>query len=175
VAVRARGNAAAIVGDLRKTIAAIDPSVPLFGVHTMMERLDDSLVDRRLPMLLAMTFGAVSLFLAAIGIYGVLAYQVAQRRREIGIRLALGSSAREVFGLILGGGVKIVGVGLAIGFVSALGVGQLMRGVLYGVQPTDPVVLLAVAAILSAVALLATALPAGRAARVNPAMALNDH
>jgi predicted permease len=175
VAVRARGNAAAIVGDLRKTIAAIDPSVPLFGVHTMMERLDDSLVDRRLPMLLAMTFGAVSLFLAAIGIYGVLAYQVAQRRREIGIRLALGSSAREVFGLILGGGVKIVGVGLAIGFVGALGVGQLMRGVLYGVQPTDPVVLLAVAAILSAVALLATALPAGRAARVNPAMALNDH
>jgi predicted permease len=175
VAVRARGNADAIVGDLRKTIAAIDPSVPLFGVRTMMERLDDSLVSRRLPMLLAMTFGAVSLFLAAIGIYGVLAYQVAQRRREIGIRLALGSSAREVFGLILGGGVKIVGVGLAMGFVGALGVGQLMRGVLYGVQPTDPVVLVAVAAILSAVALLATALPAGRAARVNPAIALNDH
>jgi predicted permease len=175
VAVRTRGTPEALVESIRKTIAAIDPSLPLFDTHTMAERLDSSLVSRRVPMLLAAGFGIVALLLSAIGIYGVLAYGVAQRRREIGIRMALGSTARDVFGLVLGDGAKIIGVGLALGLAGSYVAGRAMKGLLYGVQPMDPRVLGVVAITLATVALLATMIPARRAAKVNPLVALNDN
>ena len=126
-------------------------------------------------MLIATAFGAVALFLSAIGIYGVLAYGVSQRRREIGIRMALGSSAREVFGLVLGDGARMVGIGLFVGLAGGYLVGKTMEKQLYEVQPLDPVVVSLVVVLLVAVACVATIIPARRAARVNPTVALSDN
>ena len=125
-------------------------------------------------MLVAAAFGVVALFLAALGIYGVLAYGVAQRRREIGIRMALGSTTREVFGLVLGDGLRIVGVGLVAGLVMAYFVGRAMQTQLYEVRATDPTVVGLVMLLLAVVALIATLVPARRAAKVSPTVALGD-
>jgi predicted permease len=165
-----RGDA--IVPELRATIAAIDPALPLYAVHTMDEYVSDALIPRRVPMFLAMVFAGVALFLSAIGIYGVLAYGVAQRQREIGIRLALGSTSREVFGLIVSDGVKIVAFGLILGLVGLVALRQVLTTVLFGVTPMDPLIIISVAGALTLVALLAMVVPARRAAAVNPATAL---
>ena len=169
VVLQTKGDATQLTADLRRAITQVDPEMPVFGVRTMPERMDQGLIGRRLPMLVAIAFGVVALLLSAIGIYGVLAYGVSQRRREIGIRLALGSSAREVFGLVLREGATIVGVGLAIGVAGAYGVGQAMTSQLFEVKPTDPWVIGGVVLLLAGVALLATFVPARRAAKVNPA------
>jgi predicted permease len=163
-----------IVGEVRQAVAALDPALPLYNVHAMSDYIDDALMSRRMPMLLAMVFGAVALFLSAIGIYGVLAYGVAQRRREIGIRLALGSTAGQVFGLVLKDGIVIVAIGLALGLAGLVGLRQILAGVLYGVKPMDPLVILIVAAGLTLIALVAMVLPARRAATVDPASALQN-
>lgn len=172
--VRTSRSGDAIIPELQKAIAALDPMLPLYAVHTMDEYVSDALISRRVPMLLAMAFAGVSLFLSAIGIYGVLAYGVAQRRREIGIRLALGSTSREVFGLVLRDGVKIVALGLVLGLVGLIGLREMLAAVLFGVTPMDPIVIASVAGALSAVALLAMVIPAQRAASVNPASALTE-
>ena len=125
-------------------------------------------------MLLAGAFAIIALLLSAVGIYGVLAYGVAQRRREFGIRLALGSSGQMIFRLILREGATIVAVGLALGFVGLVALRRALMAVLYGVTPLDPQVIAAVTAGLAVVALLATLIPARRAARVSPATALLD-
>jgi ABC-type antimicrobial peptide transport system permease subunit len=125
-------------------------------------------------MLLGLGFGAVALFLSALGIYGVLAYQVAQRTREIGIRMALGSSTREILGLVLREGALMLAFGLAIGLGGALALGRAMQTLLFDVAPTDPIVLTSGAATLALVALIGSALPARRAARINPATALGE-
>jgi putative ABC transport system permease protein len=125
-------------------------------------------------MIIAMAFGVVALFLAAIGVYGVLASQVTERRREIGIRMALGSSASDVFRLVMRDGARMTLLGIVAGFVGTAGMARLMAGLLYGVRPTDPVVIGGVALLLATVALAATWLPARRAARVNPAAVLNE-
>ena len=109
LAVRTAGDPSAIVGSIREQVRAIDPELPFFAVRPMQQRVDESLVSRRTPMLLATLFGGIALFLAAVGIYGVLAYQVAQRRKEIGIRLALGSDGRRIFGLIVSEGLWLLG------------------------------------------------------------------
>jgi predicted permease len=172
--VRSARQGEVIVPELLKAIAGIDPMLPLYNVRPMDEYVSNALVSRRVPMLLAMAFAGVSLFLSAIGIYGVLAYGVAQRRREIGIRLALGSTSREVFGLVLRDGVKIVAVGLVLGLGGLIALRQALTAVLFGVTPMDPLVIASVAGALSAVALLAMIIPAQRAASVNPASALTD-
>jgi len=174
VAMRTGVSPESVVNTLRAKIAAIDPELPLYGVHTMVERMDESLISRRVPMLLAMAFALVALLLSAIGVYGVLAYQVAQRRREIGIRMALGSTAREVFALVLRDGLKIAAAGLAVGLVGTYFVGEAMKSQLYDVAPMDPLVIGLVAAVLTSVALAATLIPARRASRVNPLTALTD-
>lgn len=174
VALRTAVAPESIVNTLRAKIAAVDPELPLYGVRTMADRMDESLVSRRVPMLLAMSFAMVALLLSAIGVYGVLAYQVSQRRREIGIRMALGSTTREVFGLVLRDGLKIAGAGLAVGMVGTYFVGEAMKSQLYNVAPMDPFVIGAVGAILTVVALAATIIPARRASRVNPLTALTD-
>jgi predicted permease len=161
-----------LAGALRREVAAIDPEVPFYNVTTMRDVLDESLVNRRLPMLLAIAFGVVALFLSAIGIYGVLAYQVAQRRREIGIRMALGSSVRNVFGLVLADGARIVAIGLALGLVGAYLMGSYIETQLFGVRALDARVIASVAALLALVSFAAVAIPARRAARVNPVIAL---
>jgi predicted permease len=174
IALRTTVTPESVVNSLRAKIAAIDPELPLYGVQTMVERVDESLISRRVPMLLAMAFAGVALFLSAIGVYGVLAYQVAQRRREIGIRMALGSTAREVFGLVLRDGLKIAAAGLVIGLAGTYFVSRAMKSQLYNVAPMDPLVLAGVALLLTIVALVATLIPARRASRVNPLTALTD-
>lgn len=167
------GLSAEVASDaIRRELAAVDPELPFFDVQSMSTRMDESLVSRRMPMLLALAFGAVALFLSAVGIYGVLAYQVAQRSREIGIRMALGSSVRAVFGLVLGDGLKIVATGLVLGFLGALATGRYIETQLFGVNTLDPVVIMSVAAILAAVSFVAVSIPARRAAKVNPVIAL---
>ncbi|MDQ3169293.1 MAG: ABC transporter permease [Acidobacteriota bacterium] len=157
---------------IRKEVAAIDPEMPLFNVQMMSDRMNESLVSRRMPMLLALAFGVVALFLSSIGIYGVLAYQVAQRRREIGIRMALGSSVRSVYGLVMGDGLRIVGIGLALGLIGAVATGRYIETQLFGVDALDPIVIATVALILAVVSFVAVSIPARRAAKVNPVIAL---
>jgi predicted permease len=165
---------ASTVASIRRALAGIDPSLPFYSVKTMDDYVDLALLPRRVPMLLAGGFAAVALLLSAIGIYGVLAYGVAQRRREIGIRLALGSTGLEVFRLIIREGVKIVAAGLALGFVGLVALRHALTAVLYRVTPLDLTVLTLVTVALVVVAFLAMVIPARRAADVNPAAALMD-
>jgi predicted permease len=174
IAVRSAQAPETTVAALRSALAATDRDLPLYDARTMEERLDRSLVQRRLPMVITMAFAAVALFLSAIGVYGVLAAQVTERRREIGIRIALGSSASDVFGLVMRDGARMTLRGIVAGFAGTIGMARLMTGLLYGVAATDPVIVGGVALVLAAVALVATWLPARRAARVNPAAVLNE-
>jgi ABC-type antimicrobial peptide transport system permease subunit len=153
---------------VRQKIAAIDPQLPLYDVQPAAQYIDDALAGRRVPMYVALLFGGVGLFLSAIGIYGVLAYGVAQRRREIGVRMALGGSVSSVFTLVLGDGVKITAFGLALGLAGAFFIGGLMQTMLFGVSPLDPWVVGGVAAALVTVALVASVIPSWRATRINP-------
>jgi predicted permease len=174
LAARADRDIGSLAGAVRSAITDVDREIPVFGVQTMNDRMDSALVPRRVPMLIGLVFGIVALFLAAVGIYGVLAYQVSQRRREIGIRMALGSSTRSILGLVVRDGMQITGIGLAVGLVGVVGLTRVIRGMLYGVKPADPLVIALVAVVLAGVALVATLIPARRAARVSPMLALND-
>lgn len=162
-----------LVASVRREVAALDPDLPLYDIRTLEERMDRSLATRRSPMMLAAVFAGVALFLAAVGIYGVLAYLVAQRRKEIGIRLALGSSARGVFGLVLGEGLRLVSAGFALGLTGAFVLSRAIQSQLYGIGSFDPAVLAAVTLVLGAVASAACLVPAGRATRIDPLLALN--
>jgi ABC-type antimicrobial peptide transport system permease subunit len=141
---------------------------------TLQERMDRSLVDRRTPMMLALMFAGVALLLAAVGIYGVLAYQVSQRTREIGIRMALGSNARGIFRLVLAEGLVLLGLGFLAGMAGAFAIRKTIQTQLYGVGAMDPMVLVSVGALLGIVALIACAVPARRAARIDPIAALGS-
>ncbi|MFQ5743783.1 MAG: ABC transporter permease [Acidobacteriota bacterium] len=174
LAIKTSGDPQALIGSVRSVIAGIDPELPLFDIHTMQERIDDSLTDRRTPMLLAVAFGAAALLLAAVGIYGVLAYMVQLRTREIGIRVALGSNPRGIFGMLLQEGLLIVALGLAVGLLGALGLRRLIESQLYGVSPLDPVVLGLVTALLAGIALAASLVPARRATCIDPVAALTQ-
>ena len=171
---RTAGDPGSIVNGIRQQVTGIDPELPFFSVKPMQLRIEESLVSRRTPMMLATLFGAIALFLAAVGIYGVLAYQVAQRRKEIGIRIALGSDGRRIFGLIVSEGLWLLGLGLAVGLGGAFAIRRAMETQLFGIQPMDPLVLTAVAGTLALVAFFACAVPARRASRIDPLIALSD-
>ena len=171
---RTAGDPSTIVGSVREKVRAIDPELPFFGVRPMSQLVDESLVSRRTPMLLATLFGAVALFLAAVGIYGVLAFLVAQRRKEIGIRMALGSGGRQIFNLIVAEGLWLLAIGVGVGLAGAFAIRKAMETQLFGVQPMDPLVLSAVVGVLGVVAFAACAIPARRASRIDPLVALND-
>ena len=173
-ALKTAGNPASVVSALRGEIARLDPDLALFDIHSMSERIDLSLASRRTSMLLANAFGAVALFLAALGIYGVLAYLVAQRTREIGIRVALGSTRTGILGLILREGSKLVANGFGLGIIGAASLQKAMAHEIYGVRPFDPLVLVGVIGVLTGIALVACAVPARRAMRVDPIVALRD-
>ena len=172
-AIRTELEPHAMVNPVRAAIADLDPELPLFFVQTMEERISERLTSRRTPMLLALGFAAIAMFLSAIGIYGVLAYRVTQRTREFGIRMALGSSTSGLFRLVLSEGVVVLGIGLVLGLMGAFLVRQALESQLYGTQPTDPLIMLAVVGLLSIVALSASLLPARRATEVDPVIALN--
>jgi predicted permease len=171
--VKTRGDSATIQNDMRRTLAALDSQLPLFRVQPMQAWIDTALSGRRIPMLIAAAFGVVALLLSGVGIYGVLAYGVAERRRELGVRMALGGSTMSVFRLVLGDGLRIVGIGLAIGLASSLAVSQVLKSQLFNVAPINPLVLGSVTIILSGVAIVATAIPALRASRINPNVVLS--
>jgi predicted permease len=171
---RTAGEPSSIVGSIRQVVTSLDPELPFFAVKPMQQRVDESLVSRRTPMMLASLFGGLALFLAAVGIYGVLAFQVAQRRKEIGIRMALGSGGRRIFGLIVTEGMWLLAVGVVIGLAGAFAIRRAMEAQLYGVQPMDPIVLSAATVMLGLVAFMACAVPARRAAHIDPRIALND-
>jgi len=173
-ALKTSGDPSALANTVRQTIKALDPELPVFDMQTMEERTDQSLMNRRSPVLLSLGFGAVALFLSAIGIYGVLAYLVTQRTKEIGIRIALGSSARAVFELVLREGALLMAGGLLLGAVGAYVVRKSLESQLYGVSPADPLVLGTVTLALALVALIACAVPAWRATRIDPIIALTE-
>jgi predicted permease len=172
--VRTAVDAAAMKGAMRKVINEVDPELPFYDTLTMQERIDDSLISRRSPMLLSLGFGAVALFLAGVGIYGVLAYLVAQRTKEIGIRMALGSDAERIFRLVFREGLNIIAFGFVLGVLCSWMLGRYMESLLYGVRPLDPAVVTLVSLALLAVALTASTLPAWRATRVDPIIALRQ-
>jgi len=164
----------AMTSSIRGVLGSIDPELPLYSVRSMQDRIDESLVDRKTPMILALTFGGVALFLAATGLYGVLAYQVAQRRKEIGIRMALGSQPGGIFSLVLREGLALLAAGVVVGIAGAFAIRKTMETQLYGVGAMDPVVLAVVGGILGAVAIVACTVPARRAAKTDPLVALNQ-
>jgi predicted permease len=170
----AREEPSGVVPALRKAMLEVDPELPLFDVQTMAQRIDESLISRKSPLLLALGFALVALVLAGIGIYGVLAYMVAQRQREIGIRMALGSSTKAVFRLIAREGLLLLALGFGIGLAGTVGLSRYVESVLFGIRPLDPAVLAAVAGILAVVAVVACLLPAQRATRVDPMAALRQ-
>jgi predicted permease len=161
-----------LVAAVRGEVLRIDPELPLFDVKSMGTRVAESLADRRAPTVLLAVFAAVALLLSAIGVYGVLAYAVRERTREIGIRVALGARREQVLRQVLGHGARIVLVGLAVGLAFAVAVTRAMASQLYGIGPTDPRVFTAVALTLAAAALAACLVPSLRATRVDPNHAL---
>ena len=173
-ALKTAGDTDSAVRALRAEIARMDPDLAVFDVRSMSERIDLSLASRKTSMLLANAFGGVALFLAALGIYGVLAYLVAQRTREIGIRVALGSPRGNILGLVLKEGLQLVVVGLVLGMVGAVLMQKALASEIYEVRALDPLVLVSVMAVLVIVALAACAVPARRALRVDPIIALRS-
>jgi len=170
--VRHSGDAAALVSAVRGAVRDLDRDVPLTDVASMATRLTRSMADRRYPMLLLSGFALLAVLLAAVGLYGLLSYVVSRRSQEIGVRMALGAGRRAVLRMVLGDGVRLTFVGIAIGAAGGVLAARALGRLLYGIGPTDPVTFVAVAVLLVAVALLASYVPAARATRVDPVVAL---
>ena len=169
---RGRIDTAIISDRVRAQVQAVDPTLPVFGAQTLTQTVSDSLSQRRFSMEMIASFAATALLLAAIGIYGVISYIVAERTHEIGIRLALGASRSNILRIVLRQGLGLAIVGAAVGLVCALIVSHLMVSLLYGVRPTDPLTFAGVALLFLGVALVACFVPARRAMKVDPMVAL---
>jgi len=172
VTVRTSLSAASLEPQIRREIQAVDPNLPVFNVRTMNEVIDGSLAARRFSAELVGVFAVVALLLASVGIYGLLAYMVGQRSHEIGVRMALGAMPSTIGKMIVSRGAGLAGIGLGIGLIVSGVMAPLISSLLYGVRPLDPEVFIAVPVILMVVVLLASYIPAWRAARVNPIVAL---
>ena len=172
LAVRAHGDPKGLVGPIQKEIWSADKDQAVYQVQTMREMVGASVGTRRFAMLLLIVFAGLALTLAAIGIYGVMSYSVTQRTHEIGVRVALGAPTRSVQWLVIGQGMRLALIGVGLGLAGASALTRLMKGLLFGVSATDPLTFGAIALLLAGVALLACYLPARRAARVDPMVAL---
>jgi predicted permease len=175
VVARTTGDPMGVAGAIRNEIRQMDATLPVASVRSMHEVVAAALATPRLTGFLLGAFAAVALALAAVGIYGVLAYVVSQRTAEIGIRLAIGASRSQVLGMVLGQGLALGAAGVAVGLLGAFALTRLMQGLLYEVGPHDPFTFVVVAAALLLVALVASFLPARRATRVSPTVALRAH
>ncbi len=174
IVVRASSNAAGLVPSITAAIHQANPELPVLGSSTLDEVIGNSLSQQRFSTLLLGIFAGLALFLAAIGIYSVLAYSVRRRVREIGIRMALGAQIKDVLQLIVLEGMKPTVLGLAIGIIGALALGRLLSSMIYGVKSTDLLTFITVSIGLLAVGLLASIIPAYRATRVEPVKTLRD-
>jgi putative ABC transport system permease protein len=172
IVMRTSGEPTSVMTSARAALREIDPYLPMFDVKTMDKVVAESVARPRFYMLLLTSFAAVALVLSAVGIYGVIAYLVTMRTRELGIRIALGASNGDVLRLVLREGVVVATVGLAIGTAGALALSRLLSSLLFGVRPNDPLTFLVVAVTLALVALLASFIPARRAARLDPLVAI---
>ena len=172
VVLKTERDAASLTPDVVAAIRAHDPDVPVYRVRTMTQRVDESLARRRFSMTLLSAFATLALALAAVGIYGVMAYLVRQGAREMGIRIALGATPRAIVGLVLRQGLVVTVTGLALGLAGAWALTRLMQTLLFEVQATDPVTFATIAVILGVTALAACYLPARRAARIDPLVSL---
>jgi predicted permease len=170
--VRTSGDPRETVAGIRREIQQLDPNLPVYDVKTLVEHLDLSLFPARVAASLLGGFGLLALTLAAIGIFGVMSYSVSQRTREIGIRMALGAGAKEVFRLIVGQGLRLTATGLAAGLAIAIAGTRFLAALLYGLSALDVLTFSIVAVLLSAVAFLACWIPARRAMKVDPQIAL---
>jgi putative ABC transport system permease protein len=172
IAVRARGNPAALAELLRREVAAIDPDIAVARVDTLESFAAESISGQRFGALLLGLFAVAAALLAGIGVYGVMSYAVARRSHELGVRLALGATPASLFALVVRHGLLLAGIGTLFGIAGGIGLGRLMRGLLYGVEPADPATLVAVPIVIAAIATAACALPGRRAARTEPLTAL---
>jgi putative ABC transport system permease protein len=170
--VHARGDVTALAPAIRNAIWSVDKDQPITRVATMDSLLAATAAERRFALILFEAFGLVALVLAAIGIYGVLSGNVTERRREIGIRLALGAQASVVLKLVLWQGLKLSVIGIALGLLGALALTSLLQSLLFGISATDPLTFVVIALLLLSVALSACWFPARRAMRVDPLVAL---
>jgi predicted permease len=169
---RTAGNPTTIVPDVRRAVASVDGNLPLFGVKTQVQQIDDSLFEEHLFAKLVSCFGLLALLLAAIGLYGVMSFAVARRTSEIGIRVALGAQQGQVLWMVLRETMQLVAAGLCVGLPAALASTRLIRNQLFGLKPSDPFTISVATVVLVAVAVLAGYLPARRAARTDPMVAL---
>jgi predicted permease len=172
LSVRAAGRASALVAALRREVRGLDPQLPVFNIKTFAEQINESVSRERLVALLSSFFGLFALLLAALGLYGVMAYAVVRRTREIGIRMALGAQVGNVLWLVLRETLLLIFIGIAIGLPVALAASRLTEGLLFGLTANDPLTLALAVLVLIAIAALAGYLPARRAARVDPLVAL---
>jgi putative ABC transport system permease protein len=172
ILVRTQSDPRTLVGAVRQTVWSIDPDQPITNVNTLETIVANSVAQPRLNMMLMGLFGALALILAAVGIYGLLSYAVTQRTQEMGIRMALGAGSIDVLRLVLKQGMLLALVGEGIGLAGAFALTRLIRGLLFGVTPTDIPTFVAVAVVLNIVALLACFVPARRATKVDPLVAL---
>ena len=170
--VRSSTDPAALAASVRQAVKAVDPEVPVYSVRTLAEIVSDRTAQRRLAVMLITVFAAVALLLAAVGIYGVMSYAVAQRTQEIGIRMALGAERRDILRMVLRHGSLMAAAGIGLGLAVALGLARLITSLLFQVSATDPPTFSLVPVVLIAVALLACYIPARRATRVDPLVAL---
>ena len=157
---------------LRQLVQGFDANLPVYDLRTLAEQVDDSMFEDRLLTTLSLCLGVLASLLAAVGLYGVMAYVVARRTREIGIRMALGATRKNVAWLILRDVVRMAAIGLTIGLAAALAAGRLIESLLFGVKARDPLIITVAGVLLASVALLAGWLPARRAASVDPMIAL---
>jgi putative ABC transport system permease protein len=172
VVLRTQSEPLALAAVVRRELAALDPQQPLSNLNTMSQLLAVSVAQPRFNFLAFALFAAIAMVLAAVGIYGVLAYSVSQRRHEIGIRLALGAQRGDVLGLVVGHGMKLVLAGAVLGLLGAFALTRILRRLLFEVQPTDPLTFMVVVIVLAIVGLIACWLPAQRATRIHPMEAL---
>jgi ABC-type antimicrobial peptide transport system permease subunit len=172
--VRTTGEPGAMLAAVRREVQALDASLPLYNVKTLEEQKSSSLYTSRMAATLLTVFGLLALGLAALGLYGVMAYAVNRRTRELGVRMALGAQTGDVLKLILKQGLKLALLGVGIGLLAAFALTRWMESLLFGVRPTDPLTFTVIAAGLTLVALVASWIPARRAAKVDPLVALRS-